>query len=138
MERPAVYKIESSGVVKHETKSASATTSASFSKMKYTATSTGPSTCSVLCLTKLSATNRPAAMATVFTVKVSTRPPNFPSKNSHLRTGLASSAYNVRLSISFHTKPTPINPATNNPTTAIPLNPTPTITPPPMTMQPSP
>ena len=64
----------------------------------------------------------------MLTDSVNNNPPNFPSRNSHRRTGLANSAYKVRLSISLETSPTPINTAINRPITEIALNPRLTIT----------
>lgn len=40
-------------------------------------------------------------MNNVFTASVSNSPPNFPTRNSHRRTGFASTLYNVRFSISL-------------------------------------
>ena len=115
-------------MVKHENSSASATTSASFSQMKYTATNTVASPRSSVCLAYISARKRPSPIAAVFTASVSTSPPNFPSRNSHRRTGFASRAYSVRLSISLDTSPTPIKTEISSPISEIALNPSVTMT----------
>src|SRR5260370_36439247 len=77
---PAVNNMESSGVVKHENSIASATTSASLSSMKHTATSTAESSEASECFTHQSTTNSPAAIPAVVTASVSTRPPNVSSR----------------------------------------------------------
>src|SRR5260370_36731286 len=71
---PTVYKVASSGVVKQENISASATTSASFSRMKYTTTSTAESLRSSLCFTKLLTSSSPSATAAVSTYNVISSP----------------------------------------------------------------
>src|SRR5260370_7957733 len=120
---PAVNNMESSGVVKHENSIASATTSASFSSMKYTATSTAESSEASECFTYQSTRNNPAAIAAVFTVSVSTSPPNFPIRNSHRLPALATKAKIAPSSIPFYTSPTPTHLAIHHPTPDTPTNP---------------
>ncbi len=75
------------GVENEEKKSASAHTTKNCSTMKYTAASTGTSIFSNRWATDSSARNTPMAMKNVFTTSVPVSPKNFPTTNSHRRTG---------------------------------------------------
>ena len=68
------------------------------------------------------------AIAATFTASVNSNPANFPSRNSHRRTGVASTAYSVRLSISLDTSPTPMNTEMSKPITEMALSPSVTMT----------